>query len=639
MRRLLFGNQSPVALLESCKTIKEALQFHAQIIVSGLNADLFTSSRLIASFALSGSKLGLDHSRILFSRIVCPNIFIWNTMIRGYSRSDTPEDALMLYMSMLAGGVQSPNNFTFPFLVNSCARFSSPETGHQVHCHILKYGFESDIFIVNALTHLYCAFRDVEHACYVFDRSPVRDVVSYNTMISGCVQADKLRCSLQLFGEMKDSLIQPDEFTFVALLSACSLLGDPKIGKKIHCLVYKYLASVGSNILLNNAIVDMYAKFGCMNMAGRVFSTMKTSKSIAACSSMLSGYAMCGEIEAARQIFEQMDERDLVSWTAMISGYSHAGKYSEALELFVQLEALGIKPDVVVLVSVLSACARLGAFEFGRRVHSKYVESGFFGHNAILISAVIDMHAKCGAIDVALDIFWGTPKNVNASFLYNSMISGLAQHGLGEVALTIFKEMELARIRPDEVTFVALLCACAHSGLVEDGKQLFESMLRAYDIKPQIEHYGCMVDLLGRDGRLDEAYGLIQNIPFKANSVIWRAFLGACKIHGYVELAEIAGQKLLEMEPDHGARYVMLSNMLANTNQWEEVSRVREAMDNMGIQKPAGWSYVELNGTLHKFLASDKTHPEAIAGGVNAQQHHHTTEICWVCCWHIRNGL
>uniref|UniRef100_F6HKB8 DYW domain-containing protein n=1 Tax=Vitis vinifera TaxID=29760 RepID=F6HKB8_VITVI len=392
-------------------------------------------------------------------------------MIRGYSRSDNPREAIVLYMSMIAKGIAPPNNFTFPFLLNSCARLSSLEPGHEVHSHIIKHGFESDLFVRNALIHLYSVFGNLNLARTLFDESLVRDLVSYNTMIKGYAEVNQPESALCLFGEMQNS-------------------------------------------------------------------------------------------------------------------------------------------DEVTLVAVLSACARLGAFDLGKRLYHQYIENGVFNQNTILTAAVMDMYAKCGSIDSALEIFRRVGKNMKTGFVFNSMIAGLAQHGLGETAITVFRELISTGLKPDEVTFVGVLCACGHSGLIEEGKKLFESMFNAYGIKPQMEHYGCMVDLLGRYGCLEEAYDLVQKMPFEANSVIWRALLSACRTHGNVKIGEIAGQKLLEMEAQHGARYVLLSNILADANQWEEARQVRKVMEDHGIRKPPGWSYIELGGAIHRFVASDKSHPQ-----------------------------
>ncbi|PPR86010.1 hypothetical protein GOBAR_AA34679 [Gossypium barbadense] len=547
---LPFEISPQLPLLESCKTIKQAFQVHAQIILNGFQHHVFPISRLISFFALLGSEEGLNYSQIIFCQIEQPNQFIYNTMIRGFSHSKFPEKALVFYSSMLHQVNQSPNNFTFPFLLNSCARLSTLKPGIQVHSHIIKFGFDLDLYVGNALMHFYSVFKHLNDARIVFEGSLVRDLVSYNTMINGYGLVGRPGPALRLFRKMQESGIVPDEFTFVALLSAFSSLDDSRIGKQIHGFVYRNPSCVDSNGLLKAAILDITAAW----------------------SSMISGYARRGETAAARRMFDQMDRRDLICWTAMISGYSQSGQYSEALELFAQMEYLGIRPDECTMAAVLSACAGLGALSLGERLHGRI------------------------------------PKGLRTVSLFNSMISGLAQHGLGKSALAVFREMESVGLGPDSVSFVAVLSACSHSGLIEEGKELFRSMLDVYGIRPHKEHYGCMVDLLGRDGCLDEAYDLIRSMPFEANSVIWRALLGACKLHGNVKIGEVAAQKLIELEPDHGAHYVLLSNMLANTNKWEQAVRVRKLMEDKGIQKPPGWSYTEFQGTIHWFLASDKSH-------------------------------
>ncbi|KAK7345504.1 hypothetical protein VNO77_16108 [Canavalia gladiata] len=601
------------ALLASCKNLKQALQIHGHMVVTGLHhhRDLFLLTKLISFFATTS----LHHSYLLFSQIANPDVFLCNAMIRAFSLSNTPQHALSLYKLMLSSSPPTlPNSFTFPFLLKSCAKLSCPKRGLQLHCHVIKYGSDSDIFVVNALLHFYFVLGDAHNACKVFEQSPVRDCVSYNTVINGLVHAGRAHCSLGIFGEMRGLGVQVDEYTLVALLSACSSLEDHRSGRQLHGLVYRKLGCLGDNELLMNAVVDMYAKCGWLEVAERVIvSGMGNGKSVVkAWTSLVNAYACRGEVEAARRLFDQMGERDVVTWTAMINGYSHAGYFQEALELFVQLEGLGMKPDEVAVVAALSACAKLGALELGRRIHHKYAgENWQCDQNGGFICVVVDMYAKCGSIDTALDIFCKTSDDLRTTFLYNCIISGLAHHGLGEDAMALFEEMRLLGLRPNEITFVAVLCACDHGGLVDDGKRLFESMLTEHAISPQMEHYGCMVDLLGRAGHLKEAYHLILNMPFKANTVIWRALLSACKVHGYVELAKLACQELLAMEHDHGARYVMLSNMLTDMDQHDEAASVRKAIDNVGIQKPAGWSYVEMNGALHKFLAGDKSHPEA----------------------------
>ncbi|PIA37202.1 hypothetical protein AQUCO_03000056v1 [Aquilegia coerulea] len=477
---------------------------------------------------------------------------------------------------MVCDGLVFPNNFTFPFLINACAKLSSVKSGEVIHCCVIKSGYESDIFIRNSLIHLYANFGNLDCAEQVFGGSCERDIVAFNSMINGYARHGRPTDAFRLFGEIRYSDVKPDEFTIVSLLSACSVLNDVNAGKQIHVLMYKNLGIDGCNVLLRSALVDMYAKCGVMRLAERVFSSMGNNRTTTtAWSSMVSGYARCGQIEIARRLFDEMVERDLVSWTIMIGAYTQAGRYSEALGLFAEMEGEGIKPDEVILVAALSASAKLGALCIGERLHNQYIKDELFGQNLILTTATVDMYAKCGSIDIAFDIFKGVQEKT--VFLYNAMIHGFAQHGRSEAAMKLYKEMESA----------------------------------VHQVEPQIEHYCCLVDLLGRSGHVKEAYDFIQKMPFDANSVIWRSLLGSCHIHGNIEMGEIAAKRLLEMDPNHGARYVVLSNMLTDANRWEDAGRVRELMEDRGIVKPPGWSYIEANGTLHSFQASKKSHSQS----------------------------
>ncbi|XXG84851.1 hypothetical protein AAC387_Pa11g0069 [Persea americana] len=608
---LVHGN--PTSLLESRTSFKQALQIHAQIILHGLHHHLYSLTRLISFFtALSHSNAAsLRHSHLLFSCVHRPNTFLWNTLIRAYSRSPAapthPQESLILYKSMLARDPSSPNNFTFPFLLNSCARLSTIQPGRLVHSHVIKLGFESDSFIANPLIHLYCVFEEFDRARQVFDEMcDCADLVSFNTLVSGYARGGRPADGLRLFREMQVAGVVPDEYTIVALLSACSAMCDVKIGMQLHLFMYKGLGVNldASNMLLKGALVNMYAKCGLMGMADRVFRTMGSEKNAAGLSSMVSGYAKCGEIDVARRLFDEMPERDVVSWTAMIGGYSQAGHYNEALKLFVEMEGAGVIPDEITMVTVLSACAQLGALDFGKKIH-RNVENRFFDKNVILITAIVDMYAKCGSIESALRVFYSVAEKSRTLFLFNCMISGLAQHSNFKKAMEIFEEMQSAGLRPDRSTFIGLLCACSHGGHIEEGKKLFDSMFEEHGIDPQVEHYGCMVDLLGRGGYFKEACDFIEKMPIKANSVIWGALLSACRIHGNIEIAEIVGKQLLQLDPNNGGCHILLSNIFTSANRWDDARRVRKQIGKRGIQKPPGWSYIELNGSIFQFLAGE----------------------------------
>lgn len=406
--------------------------------------------------------------------------------------------------------------------------------------------------------------------------------------------------------------INPDEFTLVALLSVCSALHDSKIGMQVHLLMYKALGvdDVTFNEPLKCALINMYAKCGLMECANRVFCAVGTNENVAAWSSMVSGYAKCGEIDTARRLFDEMPERDVVSWTTMIGGYCQAGRYNEALKLFIEMEGADVIPDEITMVTVLSACAQLGALDFGKKIH-RYIQSRSFDPNVILVTAIVDMYAKCGSIECALEVFYSVPENSRNIFLFNSIISGLAQHGLFGQAMRVFREMQSAGQRPDGATFVGLLNACSHGGHIEEGEKLFDSMVREHGIDPQVEHYGCMVDLLGRGGYLKEAHDFIEKMPIEANSVIWGILLSACRVHKNVEMAEVVGERLLQLDACYGGCYVLLSSIYTSSNRWDDARRVRKQMEDRSIQKPPGWSYLELNGSILQFLAGDISSPQA----------------------------
>eukprot|EP00268_Persea_americana_P008399 TRINITY_DN13248_c0_g3_i1.p1 TRINITY_DN13248_c0_g3~~TRINITY_DN13248_c0_g3_i1.p1 ORF type:complete len:546 (-),score=106.73 TRINITY_DN13248_c0_g3_i1:95-1732(-) len=511
---------------------------------------------------------------------------------------------------MLARDPSSPNNFTFPFLLNSCARLSMIQPGRLVHSHVIKLGFESDSFIANSLIHLYCVFVEFDCARQVFDEMcNCADLVSFNTLVSGYARGGRPADGLRLFQEMQVAGVVPDEYTIVALLSACSAMCDVKIGMQLHLFMYKSLGVNldASNMLLKGALVNMYAKCGLMEMADRVFRTMGSEKNAAGLSSMVSGYAKCGEIDVARRLFDKMPERDVVSWTAMIGGYSQAGHYNEALKLFIEMEGAGVKPDEITMVTVLSACAQLGALDFGKKIH-RNVENRFFDKNVILITAIVDMYAKCGSIESALRVFYSVAEKSRTLFLFNCMISGLAQHSNFKKALEIFEEMQSAGLRPDSSTFIGLLCACSHGGHIEEGKKLFDSMFKEHGIDPQVEHYGCMVDLLGRAGLLSDSEEIINQMPMKpAAPALWGALLSACRTHSNFELGETVGRRLIELEPRDVGPYVLLSNIYASAGRWDDVEKVRKLMKEKRLLKNAGFSLVDLDRSVHGLFAEDNS--------------------------------
>lgn len=351
----------------------------------------------------------------------------------------------------------------------------------------------------------------------------------------------------------------------------------------------------------------MYAKTGLLASAHQLFDEMP-QRDIPSWNSIIAGYARLGHLEEARLLFECMPERNVVSWTSMVSGYSQKGMFEEAVEMFLRMtEKENVRPNEVTVASVLPACANLGALELGERIDRYAREHGFL-RNAFVGNSLVDMYAKCGRINQARQVFEEISRVRNLC-TWNSMIMGLAVHGMWEEGLQLFHEMLVGGTVPDDITFVGVLLACTHGGLVDLGWQFFHLMEKEYSLSPKLEHYGCMVDLLGRAGLLKDAYNLITSMPMKPDSVVWGALLGACSFYSNVELGEIAGECLFELEPWNPGNYVILSNVYASSGRWDGVAKVRMRMKGNQIKKAAGYSFIELGGVVHKFLVQDRSHP------------------------------
>lgn len=322
--------------------------------------------------------------------------------------------------------------------------------------------------------------------------------------------------------------------------------------------------------------------------------------------SMISGYARLGDLQNARKVFDEMPARNVVSWSAMVSGYVQGGRSKEALDVFSQMQAEGCKPDDTTLVGVLAACAHLGALEQGKWVHS-YLKGNNLRVSVFLGSALIDMYSKCGDAELGLKVFKEMrDKNL---LVWTTMIKGLAMHGRGLEALQLFSEMEGSGIVPDDIAFIGALCACTHAGLVNKGRKMFDSMIQQYGIKPKIEHYGCMVDLLARNGLLDEAQKLIECMPMKPDALIWGAIMAGCRFHKNVELAEYAVKHLIQLEPECSGVYVLLGNIYAASGRHNDARGIRYLMKRMGVEKTPGCSLVEIKGMVHQFIVGDTSHP------------------------------
>ncbi|KAM1156483.1 hypothetical protein ACFX2B_026981 [Malus domestica] len=587
-------------LLEQCSSMRELKQLHALIILHSLTNENLTLGKLISFCSVSDPR-NLRYAQLVFDQIPEPNKFMYNSLIRGYSNSNDPFKAFSLYCQMVGSGL-SPNEFTLPFVLKVCVGQSAYWEAVAVHGQAIKLGIESQVCVQNALITVYSVRGLIRCAQNVFDDMSERSLVSWNSMIGGYARMGSCKEALLLFREMRDLGVEPDKFTLVNLLSVCSQACDLELGRYVHLFIE--VSGIEIDQIVRNALLDMYAKCGHLHLARKIFDQM-THKNVVSWTSMVRAYTKHGLIEFAQEFFNQMPHKNVVSWNSMISYYVREGQCRVALVLFQKMLNSSVVPDEATLVSVLSACSQIGDLVIGRKTHN-YICNSNIAPSVTLFNSLMDMYAKCGAVEIAMDIFILIPeKNVVS---WNIIIGALALHGRGSESIGIFEQMQAGRIWPDEITFIGLLSACSHSGLLDLGRHYFEKMKSTYRISPEIEHYACMVDLLGRAGLLEEAMRLVRGMPMKPDVVIWGALLGACRIHGNVDLGKLILKQLLELELHGSGLYVLLANIFGEAHRWEDVKNIRKLIKDGGSIKSRAVSSIEIDGRVYEFMVDDKRH-------------------------------
>ncbi|XP_011622555.2 putative pentatricopeptide repeat-containing protein At5g40405 [Amborella trichopoda] len=452
----------------------------------------------------------------------------------------------------------------------------------------------------------FCALSDslnLDYARLILSLTKEPTIFSLNTMIRAYSKSSTPEEGLSLYHHMKKTGVPPDNFTFTFLVRTCTQISSIGYGKVVHGSAIKLGFELDGHV--ESALIHMYANFGHVESARQLFGK-SPDPDIVAWTAMIGAWAKCNDLDRARECFDRMPRRDSIAWNAMITGYVHAGYSREALSLFDDMQRDGVRPNEATMVSVLSACSHLGAMDQGKWVHV-YIEKHRLKLTVTLGTALIDMYAKCGNIDRAMEVFCRMQeKNV---FTWSSMMGGMAMHGHGDACIELLGRMREAGVAPNEVTFVALLHGCSVNGSVEKGREFFNQMVGVYRIEPKAEHYGCMVDLYGRAGLLSEAVGVIHGMPFDPHAGAWGALLGACRLHKNLVLGEYALNKIIEIESHHDGAYVLLSNMYAASNQWDGVSGLRSLMRERGVRKEPGCSVIEVDGVVHEFFVGDRSHP------------------------------
>ncbi|KAK4365893.1 hypothetical protein RND71_013773 [Anisodus tanguticus] len=493
-------------------------------------------------------------------------------------------------------------------LIRTCARYLALDVGTKLHASIITTGLQTlpNTYLRNAILQMYAACGRVLYARKMFDEIPLsyKDTVDWTTLM-GCYARGGLPVyALNLFVEMRKNDVLIDEFTMVTVFVASAKLGCEQFGVQGHGCMVKM--GFGSSIKACNAAMDMYVKCGLIDKTRRIFNEME-EKSLVSWTVLLGGVVKWEGFENARLLFDEMPERNQVAWTIMTAAYIENGLTREAFGLLREMVfEFGFELNFVTLCSWLSASAQSGNVMMGKWVHMYALKK--IKHDIMVETALINMYAKCGRIDDAFRVFNVMPRrNV---ITWNAMLSGLAMQGKGDMVLDLFAQM-VREVKPDDVTFTAVLSACSHSGLVDQGRRFFYSLESTYGIKPSIEHYSCIVDLLGRAGHLEEAESIIRGMPIPPNEVVLGSLLGSCSVHKNLELGERLMKELLQMYHDNTEYHVLLSNMYSLAGKIDKANSIRVVLKSRGVRKVPGTSSIHVGGEIHCFSAGDKLHPQS----------------------------
>lgn len=666
-----FNHFTLPTLIKSCTVAYRLFmgtQIHAIAIVTGLDLDVYVTNSLITMYAGFGL---LSHSRRLFENMHERNIISWNGLLAGYVSNRNFEEAILIFREMIVEGLR-PNERGFSCVVNACTESGDLGSGLAIHGFLIQLGYDSDPFTVNSLVDMYAKLGDLSDAEIIFEESALLDIVSWNSMIAGCVLHEQNFRALQLLKSMKSCGIVPDFLTLSSILKACAGCRDVGLGQQIHGYLIK--TDPGLNPYAGSGLVDLYAQCGLFDDSIKAFDLMKDrdlitwNALISGCShnekheealsyfckmredgsdidrttlsailkstatldarnntkeihalamksgfltdphvinGLINSYGKSSALKDGSQVFDECLNGDVIAFTSMMSILSQGGQGEEAIRIFTNMLRKNLKPDSFVLSSLLDTCSSLSAYEQGRQIHALVIKICFM-HDAFVENALIDMYAKCGSIEEATSAFDCIPEKGVVS--WSAMIGALAQHGQGKTALDLFQKMVNQGIMPNHVTMTSILYACSHAGLVDEGKKYFESMREMFGIEQTQEHYACMVDLLGRAGKLNEAKELVNTMPFEANAKIWGSLLGAARVHGDPELGELAAQQLSKVEPDKSGSHVLLANLYASFGMWDSVAHTRQLMRKWGIKKKPAMSWIETKNVVHTFIVGDRRH-------------------------------
>lgn len=522
-------------------------------------------------------------------------------MLIAYSMQNKHSDVTHLFSSLaLPSFGLKPNNITISVLLkalSSLPSFAQPILGKVIHGFVLRHGIDADLFLSNGLVTFYARADELGLARKVFNGMHERDIVSWNSMISGYSQNGWYEEALRLYRGMEG--VQPDGVTVVAVLHACSELKDLSFGMEIHRFVIE--SGIQMDVSVYNSVLGMYAKCGSLDYARALFDEM-AEKDDVSYGTMISAYMTYGLIDEAMGLFRMMENPVLSSWNAVISGLVQNNRHADVPKLVREMLAAGLKLNSVTLASILPTISFFSNLKGGKHIHC-YAIRHDCDRNLYVATALIDTYGKAGFLHGAHLVFAMTMKR--SLVVWTAIISACAAHGDADASLALFKKMLASGIQPDNVAFTAVLAACAHAGLVREAWQIFNSMLPEYGVQPTMEHHACIAGVLSRAGKLAEAVEFISKMPVEPNAKVWGALLNGASIFGDVEVGEFAFDQLFEIEPENAGNYIVMANIYSQAGKWEEAEKVREMMGRRGLKKFPGCSWIETSKGLQSFIARD----------------------------------
>lgn len=559
-----------LSILSGVSVFTHARCLHGCAILYGFMSDINLSNSLLNVYGKCGS---IEDSRKLFDYMEERDLVSWNSLISIYTQIGNLSEVLQLLKTMWVEGM-GPDQKTFGSLLSVAASTGELKLGRLVHGKILRAGFEFDAHVVTSLIVMYLKGRNIDIAFQIFERNSNKDVVLWTAMISGLVQNESANKALAVFCQMLKFRVKPSTPTIASVITACAQLGSFDLGTSVHGYILRQELPV--DIAAQNSLITMYAK--------------------------------CGSLDRSFAVFDKMSKRDLVSWNAIIAGYAQNGYISKALFLFNEMRKEDcLTPDSITIVSLLKGCASIGALHFGKWIHS-YVIRNSLRPCIMVDTALVDMYSKCGDLDTAQNCFNEMPCQDLVS--WGAIIAGYGCHGKGETALWLYSKLLRSGMKPNHVIFLSVLSSCSHNGLIDQGLNIYQSMSKDFGIAPNLEHHACVVDLLSRAGRVEEAYNLYQKTFPEPMLDVLGILLDACRANGKNELGDVIAKDVLKLRPMNAGNYVQLAHCYASTHNWEGVGEVWTHMKSLGLRKVPGWSFIDINGTITTFFTDHNSHPQ-----------------------------